>query len=144
MYFDSRKIGNRGLPWLDSRTDWDKANDTYFEELESLAAEIDDIEDCTSFISSLSPDDFGSGYRFVLTRLRELKEYLTENEAEPNRNEYIESLNDIYERLLVLYSDSALYDDDFVEEDDFDEDEDYDDDDWDDDYDNDDEDYLDD
>lgn len=144
MYFDSKIKGHRGLPWLDSRTNWEKSSDKYFEELEELLAKIDDIEAGTTFITEFSPEDFSNGYKFVLARIKELRAYLVNEETVSDRSDYIESLNEIYDELSELSFDSTLYDNDFDdwdEKDDWDDEDDEDDeDDWDDDLDE--EDYL--
>ena len=134
MYFDSKIKGHRGLPWLDSRTAWEKSSDKYFEALEELVEEIDSIEASTPFITDLSPDDFSNGYKFVLARLKELKSFLKSEDSISNEG-YIDSLNDIYDNLMDLSSDSDLYDDvwDDDDEEEYYEEDDDDDDIWDDD-----------
>jgi len=155
MYFESRIKGKKGLPWFDARSDWEKSSDEYFEALDELAQQLDDVDSGLNFYTSLTPDDFDSGYEYVYGRIKELKEYIAQNESsdEPyavNMYGARESLQDIYEELLDLYDSALLYDDycgsDPDDEDDLLDDEDSDDDsddDWDDDddWDSDDDDY---
>ena len=109
MYFDSYIKGKQGL--FDSRSKWDKSSDSYFESLEELAEEIDDIESNTSFISELTPDDFGNGYQFIIHRIRELKDYLIDDETIIDTHDLLESLDEIREKLDDLKDDALLYDD---------------------------------
>ena len=80
MYFDSRIRGKRSLPWFDARTGPQKASDEYFEKLDNLAQQLDDIEVDIDFFTSLEPEDFDSGYEYVYGRIKELKEYINETE----------------------------------------------------------------
>lgn len=139
MYFDSKIKGKHG--WFDGRSKWQKSSDEYFERLEELALQIDDLEACTSFITSLSPDDFDSGYRFLLNRVRELKHYLVNESDDTDRDELLDSLEELKDSIMILNDDALLYeivwdDDEDDDEDDFDfdldddEDEDDDDCDW--------------
>lgn len=146
MYFKSRIKGKQGLRWFDSRTNWEKSSDEYFEKLDDLAQQLDDVDGDLNFYTSLEPEDFDSGYGYVYGRIKELKRYITENKssdelAPVNRYGVRESLQDIYEDLLDLYDSALLYDhytgadpDDPDEDDDLDYDDDdgLDDDDWDD------------
>lgn len=105
--------------------------------LEELASQIDDLEACTSFITSLSLDDFDSGYRFLLNRVRELKHYLVNESDDTDRDELLDSIEELKDSITVLNDDAMLYevmwdDDDDDDEDDFDFDDDDDDDDDDD------------
>lgn len=110
-YFENNLTKRCGLPWLDSRSSWEKSRDAYFENLEELVEQIDDVESNTSFISDLMPYDFDNGYQFVLGRIKELKRYL-KRDAIVIDNEYlIETLEEIYNNLLDLETDSLLYED---------------------------------
>lgn len=152
MYFKSRIKGKQGLRWFDTRTNWEKSSDEYFEKLDDLAQQLDDVDGSLNFYTSLEPEDFDSGYGYVYGRIKELKKYITENkssdELDPvNRYGVRESLQDIYEDLLDLYDSALLYDHysgadpDDPDEDDIDDDyDDYDDDDDDLDFDDDDDD----
>lgn len=135
-YFKSRIKGNHGLPWLDTRSNWQKASDAYFEELQELANDIDDVEALTTFISYMEPDECLSGYDFVLKRLKELRHYIIHEAVIDDKESLIESLRDIYERLKNLSTDAALYDDcggDYEDSDDEFEDDNFEDDDFEDD-----------
>lgn len=155
MYFESKMKKRHGLPWMGGLSDADKASNEYFEELEKLAEQVDDVEDETGFISSLSPDEFDSGYSFVEARIAELKEYIVHESVIPDKYGSLSSLNEIKRELAWLRDEAVLYDDEFgdmdfyddsfddseyndMDNDDFDqdeEDEDSDDEDFDDDYD---------
>lgn len=123
MYFESRIRGRRGLPWFDSRSDWQKASDAYFEKLEDVAAEVDSVENATSFISELYPDDFDSGYQFVAARIGELRNYLRHDDPDGDPLDLLNTLDDISDSLKELKFDASLYDnggdDDFGNNDDF-------------------------
>lgn len=145
MYFDSKRRGKKGLPWTDGRTDYEKRSDEYYEKLEELVEQIDDVEALTPFMTELDPDDFDGGYQYVSARLRELKKYLKrDSSADPvDKEDWLDQLDDIRNDLEDLETDAVLYDDDIdddldweSDDDDFDWDSD-DDDDWDDDKDND-------
>lgn len=115
MYFKSRIKGKQGLRWFDTRTNWEKSSDEYFEKLDDLAQQLDDVDGSLNFYTSLEPEDFDSGYGYVYGRIKELKKYITENkssdELDPvNRYGVRESLRDIYEDLLDLYDSALLYD----------------------------------
>lgn len=116
MYFNSRIRGKRSLPWFDARTDGEKASDEYFGQLDDLEQELDDLDAGPGFCTSLSPDDFDSGYEYVYRRIKELQEYIEGDEATDELNsvnchEVLESLREIYEDLLDLYDSALLYDD---------------------------------
>lgn len=57
------------------------------------------------------PYDFDNGYQFVLGRIKELKKYLRHNAVAIDKEYIIESLEEIYDSLLDLETDSLLYDD---------------------------------
>lgn len=139
MYFDSKIIGKHGLPWTDSRSDWEKWSDEYFEKLEELAQQVDDVSADASFISQLAPEDFDNGYQFVLGKIKELKEYIIRDavlKTDDYKEMLLDSLEDIHENLLELRFDVGLYDnsgDIDCDDNDDDYDDDYDDDDYDDD-----------
>lgn len=109
MYFDSYIKGKQSR--FDSRSKWEKSRDSYFEALEELAEEIDFVESNTPFISELSPDDFDNGYQFILHRLKELKNYLINDETIIDTHDLLESLDEIREKLDDLTDDALLYDD---------------------------------
>lgn len=116
MYFKSRRNGKRGLPWFDSRTNWEKSSDEYFEKLDDLARQLDDVDAELCLYTSLTPDDFDSGYEYVYGRIKELKEYIAQDESSDPSTPATsygtrETLQDIYEDLLDLYDDALLYDD---------------------------------
>lgn len=140
MYFDSRIKGKRGLPWFDARTKWQKDSDEYFEQLDDLAQQLDDVDVGPGFYTSLSPEDFDSGYEYVYQRIKELQKYIEQNESTDALDSAIcyearESLQETYDDLLDLYGSAILYDDycgpdpEDPEDDDWNDD----DDDWDDD-----------
>lgn len=149
MYFKSRIKGKQGLPWFDSRSEWEKSSDQYFEKLDDLAQQLDDVDGELNFYTSLAPEGFDSGYDYVYARIKELNRYIHQNEssdelARVNHYGVRESLHDIYEELLDLYDSALLYDnysgpdpDDPDENEDLDDDYDEDDSDadWDDDFD---------
>lgn len=120
-YFKSRIKGNHGVPWLDTRSKRQKASDAYFEELQKLANEIDDVEALTTFISYMDPDDCLSGYDFILKRLKELKNYIVSDATIADKKSLLYSLLQIYYRLEYLSTDAALYDDCGATDEDFDE-----------------------
>lgn len=110
MYFDSKIRGKKGLPWTDARTAWQRDSDEYFENLESLASDLDDIESDTQFITELTPDDFDTGYQYVQQRITELRSYIIEDEFDnAYANQLLESLNDVLEELQNLEDDAELY-----------------------------------
>lgn len=116
MYFDSRKKGKSGLPWFDARTEAEKSSDEYFEKLDDLAKQLDDIDADLRLYSSLIPEDFDSGYEYVYARIKELERYVAENESSDELNSvntYMvrDSLDDINEELSDLYDSAILYDD---------------------------------
>lgn len=116
MYFDSKIKGKQGLPWFDSRTGRQKASDEYFEQLDDLAQQLDDVDVGPGFYTSLSPEDFDSGYEYVYQRIKELQKYIEQNASVDALDTAIcygvrESLQDIYEDLLDLYDSALLYDD---------------------------------
>lgn len=65
MYFDSKRRGKKGLPWMDGRSKHEKRSDEYYDKLEELVKQIDDVEANTQFISALYPDDFDGAYQYV-------------------------------------------------------------------------------
>ena len=127
MYFDSKKTRKHGPPWTDSRSNWEKSRDEYFEELENLVVEIDVLEDNTSFISELTPEDFTSGFQYVFARLKDFRDFLKEDFSDSDKEDLMKDLYEIYEDLIDLYSDALLYDDVDDEEDEEPDDEDWDD-----------------
>lgn len=135
MYFESRIFKNETLPWFDSRSKWEKKSNAYFEKLEDLLSEIDGIECETDFLSDLDPDDFSSGYNFVLARIKEIRRYIRSNQIDDEDEDLLDSLHDIQEDLVDLEGDALLYDDDLGDDldDDVDGSDDFDDDDIDDD-----------
>lgn len=112
-YFESRIKGKKGLPWFDSRTSWEKSSDEYFEKLEALAERLDDIESDTSFISDLSTDDFDSGYQFVCARINELQHYVKYDAVDVDKEDLLESIDEVHSDLLDLETDAILYKDYF-------------------------------
>lgn len=146
MYFDSKRRGKKGLPWTDARTDYEKRSDEYYEKLEKLVEQIDDVEANTSFLTELDPDDFDGAYQYVSARLRELKKYLKRDCCADAVyiEDWLDQLEDIRNELEDLETDALLRNDETddgldweADEDDFSWDSD-DDDDWDDDNDKDD------
>lgn len=146
MYFDSKRRGKKGLPWTDGRTDYEKHSDEYYEKLEKLVEQIDDVEANTSFLTELDPDDFDGAYLYVSGRLRELKKYLKRYSSADAVyiEDWLDQLEEIRNELEDLETDALLCndgtDDDLdweADDDDFSWDSD-DDDDWDDDNDKDD------
>lgn len=146
MYFDSKRRGKKGLPWTDGRRDYEKRSDEYYEKLEELVEQIDDVEANTSFLTELDPDDFDGAYLYVSGRLRELKKYLKRDCSADavDIDDWLDQLEDIRNELEDLETDALLCndetDDDLdweADDDDFSWDSD-DDDDWDDDDDKDD------
>ena len=113
MYFESRMKKRHGLPWMGGLSDADKASNEYFEELEKLAEQVDDVEDETGFISSLSPEEFDSGYSFVAARIAELKAYIVHESVIPDKYGALHSLNEIKRELAELKDQAVLYDDEF-------------------------------
>lgn len=146
MYFDSKRRGKKGLPWTDARTDYEKRSDEYYEKLEELVKQIDDVEANTSFLTELDPDDFDGAYLYVSGRLRELKNYLKRYSSADAVyiEDWLDQLEEIRNELEDLETDALLCNDDIdddldweADDDDFDWNRD-DDDDWDDDNDRDD------
>ncbi len=146
MYFDSKRRGKTGLPWTDARTDYEKRSDEYYEKLEELVKQIDDVEANTSFLTELDPDDFDGAYLYVSGRLRELKKYLKRDCSADAVyiEDWLDQLEEIRNELEDLETDALLCNDETddgldweVDDDDFSWDSD-DDDDWDDDNDKDD------
>lgn len=111
MYFESRMKKRHGLPWMGGLSDADKASNEYFEELEKLAEQVDDVEDETGFISSLSPEEFDSGYSFVAARITELKAYIVHDSVIPDKYGALQSLSEIKRELAGLKDQAVLYDD---------------------------------
>ena len=127
-YFKSRIVGDHGVPWLDTRSKRQKASDAYFEELQKLANDIDDVEAQTTLLSYMDPDDCLSGYDFILKRIKELKNYILSDATIADKKSLLNSLRGIYYLLEDLSTDAQLYDncgatDEDLDEDDFDEDE---------------------
>lgn len=146
MYFDSKRRGKKGLPWTDARTDYEKRSDEYYEKLEELVKQIDDVEANTSFLTELDPDNFDGAYLYVSGRLRELKKYLKRYSSADAVyiEDWLDQLEDIRNELEDLETDALLCNDETddgldweADDDDFSWDSD-DDDDWDDDNDRDD------
>mgnify|MGYP000816331746 FL=1 len=146
MYFDSKRRGKKGLPWTDARTDYEKRSDEYYDKLEELVKQIDDVEANTSFLTELDPDDFDGAYLYVSGRLRELKKYLKRYSSADAVyiEDWLDQLEEIRNELEDMETDALLCndgtDDDLdweADDDDFSWDSD-DDDDWDDDNDRDD------
>lgn len=146
MYFDSKRRGKKGLPWTDGRTAREKRSDEYYDKLEELVKQIDDVEANTQFISALYPDDCDGGYQYVAARIRELKKYLKRDCCADAVyiDDWLDQLEDIRNELEDLETDALLCNDETddgldweADEDDFSWDSD-DDDDWDDDNDKDD------
>lgn len=146
MYFDSKRHGKKGLPWTDARTDYEKRSDEYYEKLEELVKQIDDVEANTSFLTELDPDDFDGAYLYVSGRLRELKKYLKRYSSADAVyiEDWLDQLEEIRNELEDLETDALLCNDETddgldweADDDDFDWNRD-DDDDWDDDNDRDD------
>lgn len=146
MYFDSKRRGKKGLPWTDGRTAREKRSDEYYDKLEELVKQIDDVEANTQFISALYPDDCDGGYQYVSARIRELKKYLKRDCCADAVyiDDWLDQLEDIRNELEDLETDALLCNDETddgldweADDDDFSWDSD-DDDDWDDDNDKDD------
>ena len=146
MYFDSKRRGKKGLPWTDGRTAREKRSDEYYDKLEELVKQIDDVEANTQFISALYPDDCDGGYQYVSARIRELKKYLKRDCCADAVyiDDWLDQLEDIRNELEDLETDALLCNDETddgldweADDDDFGWDSD-DDDDWDDDNDKDD------
>lgn len=115
MYFESRIKGRQDLPWFDTRTDWEKSSDEYFENLDELARRLDGLDNELDLDTTLDLYDFDSGYEYVYGRIRELKEYIDQNEFADELDSadlygIREDLRDIYEELLDLYDSALLYD----------------------------------
>lgn len=146
MYFDSKRRGKKGLPWTDARTDYEKRSDEYYEKLEELVKQIDDVEANTSFLTELDPDDFDGAYLYVSGRLRELKKYLKRYSSADAVyiEDWLDQLEEIRNELEDLETDALLCNDGTDDELDWEADDDDfswdsdDDDDWDDDNDKDD------
>lgn len=136
MYFDSKRRGKKGLPWMDGRPKHEKRSDEYYEKLEELVKQIDDVEANTQFISALYPDDFDGAYQYVSGRLRELKKYLKRDCCADavDIEDWFDQLEDIRNELEDLERDAHLCNDDIDDDLDWEAD----DDDWDDDNDKDD------
>lgn len=138
MYFDSKRSGRRGLPWMDGRSDHEKKSDEYYGKLEALVERIDDIESETRFITELEPEDFDSSYQYVSGRIQEFKKYLKDDFPYNDSIEYtLAELEEIRNDLTELETEAILYDDDSdLDCDDIEgdqDDDDWDDDNWDDD-----------
>ena len=105
------------MPWFDARTNWEKSSDEYFEKLDELAQQLDDVDAGLNFYTSLTPEDFDSGYEYVYGRIKELKQYIAQHATSDESSNHVncyearESLQDIYEELLDLYDAALLYDD---------------------------------
>lgn len=146
MYFDSKRRGKKGLPWTDARTDYEKRSDEYYDKLEELVKQIDDVEANTSFLTELDPDDFDGAYLYVSGRLRELKKYLKRDCCADAVyiEDWLDQLEEIRNELEDLETDALLCNDGTDDELDWEADDDDfswdsdDDDDWDDDNDRDD------
>lgn len=146
MYFDSKRRGKKGLPWTDARTDYEKRSDEYYDKLEELVEQIDDVEANTSFLTELDPDDFDGAYLYVFGRLRELKKYLKRDCSADAVyiEDWLDQLEEIRNELEDLETDALLCNDGTDDELDWEADDDDfswdsdDDDDWDDDNDKDD------
>lgn len=113
MYFDSKRRGKKGLPWTDSRTEQEKRSDEYYEKLEELVKQIDDVEANTQFISALYPDDCDGGYQYVAARIRELKKYLKRDCCADavDIEDWLDRLEDIRNELEDLETDALLCND---------------------------------
>lgn len=111
MYFESKMKKRHGLPWMGGLSYADKASNEYFEELEKIAEEVDDVEGETNFISSLSPEEFESGYSFVAARITELKKYIVHESVIPDKYGALHSLSEIKRELAGLKDQAVLYDD---------------------------------
>lgn len=111
MYFESKMKKRHGLPWMGGLSYADKASNEYFEELEKIAEEVDDVEGETNFISSLSPEEFESGYNFVAARITELKKYIVHESVIPDKYGALHSLSEIKRELAGLKDQAVLYDD---------------------------------
>lgn len=116
MYFKSRINGKPKLQWFDARTDWEKSSDKYFENLDELAQRLDGLDNELDLDTSMTPEDFDSGYEYVYGRIKELKESIEQKESADeldsvNLREIMDDLHDIYEELLDLYDPALLYDD---------------------------------
>ena len=115
MYFESKRRREKSLPWFDARSDWEKSSDEYFENLDNLAQQLYDVDGELRYYSSLTPEDFNSGYGYVHSHFKELMKYVAQNEssdAETPVNIYDirGSLQDIYNELSDLYDSAILYD----------------------------------
>lgn len=113
MYFDSKRRGKKGLPWFGGRTDYEKRSDEYYEKLEELVEQIDDVEYNTPFMTGLDPDDYNSGYQYVSARLRELGKYLKQDNcaAPVDKEDWLDRIDEIRNELEDLETDADLYDD---------------------------------
>lgn len=113
MYFDSKRRGKKGLPWTDGRTAQEKRSDEYYDKLEELVKQIDDVEANTQFISALYPDDCDGGYQYVSARLRELKKYLKRDCCADAVyiEDWLDQLEDIRNELEDLETDALLRND---------------------------------
>lgn len=113
MYFDSKRSGRRGLPWMDGRSDHEKKSDEYYGKLEALVERIDDIESETRFITELEPEDFDGSYQYVSGRIQEFKKYLKDDFPYNDSIEYtLAELEEIRDDLAELETEAILYDDD--------------------------------
>lgn len=130
MFYGRNRDKDKPRMWFDSRTSSEKSSDKYFEELEDLTNCIDEIADCAYFDTDLTADDFPGAYQYVMARIKELKSYLRHDYDESDRDDLIESLDEIREDLEDLDIDCALYDDgtDYLDDDDDDDDDDWEDD----------------
>lgn len=108
MYFESKMKKRHGLPWMGGLSYADKASNEYFEELEKIAEEVDDVEGETNFISSLSPEEFESGYSFVAARITELKKYIVHESVIPDKYGALHSLSEIKRELAGLKDQAVL------------------------------------
>lgn len=107
MYFDDKIKGRRGLPWMSGKNE----SDEYFEALEELAEQVDNVECDTDFMTDLDPMDFDNGYEYVKGRIKELRRYIKREMDEYEAEDLLDTLDDIKDELENLYDDSLLYDD---------------------------------
>ena len=66
------------------------------------------MEGETNFISSLSPEEFESGYSFVAARITELKKYIVHESVIPDKYGALHSLSEIKRELAGLKDQAVL------------------------------------
>lgn len=135
MFFESKITKRAGLPWLDSRSKTERMSDEYYEQLSGLMDDIEVIEDRTQYISELDYYDYECAYSYVSKRIKLFKDYLRRDYVGDDKEDLMESIDEVKDELESLQDDAIVYDglgfssdddDDDDEDEDFDDDYDYD------------------